>query len=123
MCSGASLIVIQVFDLNINRLQTEGLAIYPSNAMTEAIGNADKSLPVGYREKSLVCFSVDSVDATCKELLAKGIEFINMPIDMPGWGGRVVHLRDPEGNLIELFSPLSTEQWDKELIEENKKYQ
>jgi len=27
---------------------------------------------------------------------------------MPNWFMRVVHLRDPEENLIELFSPLKT---------------
>jgi hypothetical protein len=30
-------------------------------------------------------------------------------MDMPDWGMRVVHLRDPEENLIELFTPLKTE--------------
>jgi len=28
---------------------------------------------------------------------------------MPDWGMRVVHFRDPDENLIELFTPLKTE--------------
>ena len=42
---------------------------------------------------------------------------------MPDWGMRTVHLRDPEDNLIELFSPLTPEQCSEELIEESKKYE
>ena len=40
---------------------------------------------------------------------------------MADWGSRTVHLRDPEDNLIELFSPMAPEQWSEELIEESKK--
>lgn len=101
----------------------EGLALFPSDAMAEAIGNADKLLPVNCREKSLISFSVESVDETYKALSSNGVKFINKPTDMPVWGMRVVHLRDPEDNLIELFSPLSPDQWDKELLEESKKYE
>ena len=49
--------------------------------------------------------------------------FVNEPTDMVDWGSRTVLLRDPEDNLIELFSPLASEQWSEELIEENKKYE
>ena len=87
------------------------------------VGNADKELPVGYREKSLVAFSVDNVDDTYRALKEKGVIFVNEPTDMVDWGSRTVLLRDPEDNLIELFSPLAPEQWSEELIEENKKYE
>ncbi len=84
----------------------EGLAIFTSDLMASAVGNADKDQPAGCREKMMVSFEVDNVDETFKTLSAKGVEFINQPTDMPGWGMRVVHLRDPEENLIELFTPL-----------------
>ena len=44
-----------------------------------------------------------------KHFLKKGINFINEPTDMPDWGMRVVHLRDPEENLIEFFTPLAAQ--------------
>ncbi len=91
--------------------------------MAPSVGNADKELPVGYREKSLVAFSVDNVDDTYRALKEKGVIFVNEPTDMADWGSRTVLLRDPEDNLIELFSPLAPEQWSEELIEENKKYE
>jgi len=84
----------------------EGLALFTSDLMAPAVGNADKVLPTGYREKSMISFEVENVDETYQALSAKGIKFINQPTDMPGWGMRVVHLYDPEENLIELFTPL-----------------
>jgi len=101
----------------------EGFALFVSDWMAPSVGNAEKKQPVGMREKSLIVFSVDNVDETYAALKAKGVAFINEPTDMPDWGMRTVHLRDPEENLIELFNPLSPEQFSKELLEEDKKYQ
>lgn len=74
--------------------------------MAPVVGNADEAQPVGGREKMMVSFEVGNVDEAFEALAAKGVEFVNRPVDMPGWGMRVVHLRDPEENLIELFTPL-----------------
>jgi catechol 2,3-dioxygenase-like lactoylglutathione lyase family enzyme len=77
--------------------------------MAPAVGNVDKSQPTDCREKMMVSFEVESVDETYKALLAKEVTFINQPTDMPDWGMRAVYLRDPEENLIELFTPLANE--------------
>ena len=87
----------------------EGLAIFVSDLMAPAVGNMDKSQPTDCREKMMVSFEVENVDETYKTLVEKDVTFINQPADMPDWGMRVVHLRDPEENLIELFTPLKTE--------------
>jgi len=87
----------------------EGFAIFVSDLMAPAVGNADKSQPTGCREKMMVSFEVEDVDEIYKTLLAKDVKFINQPTDMSDWGMRVVHLRDPEENLIEFFTPLVTE--------------
>jgi catechol 2,3-dioxygenase-like lactoylglutathione lyase family enzyme len=87
----------------------EGLAIFMSDEMAPVIGNADKTQPVGYREKSMISFEVDCVDTTYNALKAKGVEFITEPTDWPAAFMRTVYLRDPEENLIELFAPLKTE--------------
>lgn len=100
----------------------EGFALFVSDWMAPAVGNADKEQPVGYREKSLVGFSVDNVDDTYAALKAKGVTFINEPTDMPDWGMRTVHLRDPEDNLIELYSELAPEQFSKELAADMEKF-
>lgn len=86
----------------------EGFAIFVSDFMAPAVGNADKAQPTGYREKSLISFQVENVDETYQSLLSKGINFINQPTDMPDWGMRTVYFRDPEENLIELYHPLES---------------
>jgi catechol 2,3-dioxygenase-like lactoylglutathione lyase family enzyme len=87
----------------------EGFAIFVSDFMAPAVGNAEKTQPYGYREKSMVSFEVENVDETYQTLLGKGVSFINQPTDMPDWFMRIVHLRDPEENLIEFFTPLKAE--------------
>ncbi len=87
----------------------EGLAIFSSDLMAPSVGNSDKTQPTDCREKMMVSFEVANVDDTYRAFLEKGICFINEPIDMPDWGMRVVHLRDPEENLIEFFTPLAAQ--------------
>lgn len=87
----------------------EGFAIFVSDFMASAVGNDEKIQPIGYREKSMVVFEVENVDDTYQAFSEKGISFINEPTDMPDWGMRVVHLRDPEENLIEFFTPLAAQ--------------
>lgn len=87
----------------------EGFAIFTSDLIAPVVGNTDKMQPVGFREKLMISFEVDNVDESYKTFSTKGLKFINTPMDMPGWGMRVVHLYDPEENLIELFTPLATE--------------
>jgi catechol 2,3-dioxygenase-like lactoylglutathione lyase family enzyme len=84
----------------------EGFAIFVSDLMAPLVGNAEKAQPFGCREKSVVSFEVENVDDTYQAFSMKGIQFVNQPTDMPDWGMRVVHLRDPEENLIEFFMPL-----------------
>ena len=87
----------------------EGFAIFVSDYMAPAVGNVEKTQPIGYRGKSMVVFEVENVDDTYQAFSEKGISFINEPTDMPDWGMRVVHLRDPEENLIEFFTPLAAQ--------------
>ena len=66
---------------------------------------------------------VDSVNETYNLLQNKGVKFLTEPKDMTAWGIRVAHFRDPENNLIELYSELSKEKWDDHLIEDEKNFQ
>lgn len=109
------------FDIGLKSSEM-GLSIFKSDLMASAIGNSEKSLPVDNREKIAIILKADSVDRTFKELTDKGIEFINEPTDMTGWGMRAVHFRDPENNLIEIWSELAKEKWDKDLQNESQEY-
>lgn len=51
-------------------------------------------------------FLVDDVDETYKDLQNVVDVFVNAPTDMP-WGNRSLLVRDPDGNLINFFTPSS----------------
>jgi uncharacterized glyoxalase superfamily protein PhnB len=51
-------------------------------------------------------FRVEDVDALYAALEGGVDTFVNEPTDMP-WGNRSLLLRDPDGNLVNLFTPLA----------------
>ncbi|MFF8569115.1 VOC family protein [Streptomyces albidoflavus] len=53
-------------------------------------------------------FLVNDVDAEYARLAALGTQFVAEPALMP-WGNRVFFLRDPDQNLVGVFSPVSAE--------------
>ena len=50
----------------------------------------------------VVYFECQDLDATCRDLLERGIQFDSMPVDQE-WLWREAYLRDPEGNVICLY--------------------
>jgi catechol 2,3-dioxygenase-like lactoylglutathione lyase family enzyme len=48
-----------------------------------------------------VTIEVDDVDALCDELVKRGVELVNGPIDRP-WGVRTACFKDPGGHLWEI---------------------
>ncbi|MEV4613034.1 VOC family protein [Kitasatospora sp. NPDC049258] len=55
---------------------------------------------------SIVEFLVDDVDALHAALDGQVDGFVNAPTTMP-WGNRSLLLRDPDGNLVNLFTPVT----------------
>lgn len=110
------------FDIGLKSSEM-GLSIFKSDLMANAIGNSEKSLPADNREKIAIILKVDNVDKTYQDLVGKGAIFINEPTDMTGWGMRAVHFRDPEDNLIEIWSELAKEKWDKDLLDETEEFE
>ena len=47
------------------------------------------------------------------------MEFVNEPKDYPAWTIQAAHLRDPDGNLIELFTSLPKEKWTQDVRDED----
>jgi lactoylglutathione lyase len=45
--------------------------------------------------------AVDDVDAACAQLVARGVQLLNGPVDRP-WGVRTASFQDPDGNIWEL---------------------
>lgn len=44
------------------------------------------------------------IDACHTELVARGVEMLGPPRDIPAWRHRALFFRDPEGNVIEIYA-------------------
>jgi catechol 2,3-dioxygenase-like lactoylglutathione lyase family enzyme len=49
-----------------------------------------------------ISLQVDDIDASYRDLLAKGVRFVTLPEKMP-WGGTLAHFEDPSGNVLTLL--------------------
>lgn len=57
---------------------------------------------------SIIEFLVDDVDATYDSMRDVVTDLIQAPTTMP-WGNRSLLLRDPDGNLVNLFTPVTAQ--------------
>lgn len=83
-----------------------GLALFKSELMNMALGISAMENRRGSNDQFAMILEVDDVDASFEDLKKKGIDFITVPMDMDDWGIRVAHFRDPESNLIEIYTEL-----------------
>ncbi|MFD9430003.1 VOC family protein [Streptomyces sp. NPDC060002] len=75
-----------------------GIAIQDRAMMAQVLGELSGTAN-GHR--SLVALRVDDLDAMCARITARGATLIHGPAPMAD-RMRVAHLKDPEGNLVEL---------------------
>jgi lactoylglutathione lyase len=82
------------------------LGLFDRRLMASAVGLA----PGRYAEKnvgrSAVIFEVDDVDRVAARLRRRKVRLLKGPTDRPEWALRTIHLRDPDGYLIEIYSRL-----------------
>jgi lactoylglutathione lyase len=87
--------------------ETSGYASFAAGEGTIAIfdrgeqGGVVELRPPG--DSTLTVLEVDDADAVLARLSDNAA---GDPVDRQDWGGRVAYLRDPAGNLIELFQSL-----------------
>ncbi|MGH3723872.1 MAG: VOC family protein [Mycobacterium sp.] len=80
---------------------------------TLAIGS-DKTVPLfgegsaepGANRSAILEFIVDDVDAEYERLQGRVADVVTEPTTMP-WGNRALLFRDPDGNLVNLFTPVT----------------
>ncbi|MGV9272197.1 VOC family protein [Streptomyces griseosporeus] len=75
-----------------------GIALQDRGMMASVLGELGAAA-TGYR--SLVVLRVDDLDAYCEEIVGRGAVLVHGPAAMTD-RMRVAHLKDPEGNLVEL---------------------
>ena len=82
------------------------IALYSRSEMAAALGTEDLPSTKTGQDRFSMILEVDSVDAVCRNLSKKGVEFETDAMDRPEWGIRTAHLRDPDENLIEFYESL-----------------
>jgi catechol 2,3-dioxygenase-like lactoylglutathione lyase family enzyme len=82
---------------------TAGTLAISSSALTDQLYGADVVRPAA-NHTAFLEFQVTDVDAEYDRLVE--LEFVQKPTTMP-WGNRSLVLRDPDGNLVNLFTPPS----------------
>lgn len=97
------------------------ITIFQADLMEKHIGHVTKERAM-IHDKIMLTFSVEDIDRCYQEFLDKSITCINEACDMPAWGIRCLHLRDPDGNLIEVSQELPKEKWNDDLREEAEQY-
>ncbi len=93
----------------------ELFAEIPTPVGTLALGS-DKTVPLfgegsaepAANRSAIVEFIVEDVDAEYRRLREHLADVVTEPTTMP-WGNRALLFRDPDGNLVNLFTPVSEE--------------
>ena len=93
----------------------ELFAEIPTPIGTLAIGSdktvrlfGDRSAEPAANRSAILEFIVDDVDAEYERLRDRLAEVVTEPTTMP-WGNRALLFRDPDGNLVNLFTPVTEE--------------
>jgi len=70
----------------------------------------------------VMVFETNDLDKKLGDIKKKGGHFLDAPKEYPDWGVKAVHLRDPDGNLIQISSPLPKDKWSEALKAEEKQF-
>ena len=82
-----------------------GLELFSRDAFAASLGEATPtSTPEGHL--AVIVFRVDDIDASYADLVKRGAKAVASPVDRPVWHARTAHFSDPDGYLVEIYSPL-----------------
>jgi lactoylglutathione lyase len=92
-----------------------GVALFTRELMADVLpAAADAALSL----RVALIFEAPDLEAVRERAQAAGVPVLSEPADRPAWGIRTLHLQDPEGNLIEVFTSMPRDQWSDELRQE-----
>jgi lactoylglutathione lyase len=98
------------------------LSIFNRGEQAKTLGTADLPFDAKAQDRFVLVLRSRNVDKRLKRMKGKCMEPIVGPADYPDWGIRAAYIRDPDGNLIEIHSPLPQEKWSKDLQQASSKY-
>ena len=82
------------------------VGIFDRKLMAGAVGLAPGGYPARNVGRSAVVFGVRDVDRLAIQLRRRRVRLLEGPANHPEWGLRTIHLQDPDGYLVEIFSRL-----------------
>jgi len=91
------------------------LCLFARADMAKAVGTSKLPVEATVQDRAALVFEVEDLDAFASDVKGAGIVLVTEPKEMPDWGIRTTHLRDPDGNLVEVFTHLAKGQWSKGL--------
>jgi predicted enzyme related to lactoylglutathione lyase len=101
-------IAVTMYTEDFGELKTPAGTLAIASTRTLQLFGADVARPAD-NHTAIIEFRVDDVDAEYQELEdAIGDSLVQKPTTMP-WGNRSLLFRDPDGNLVNFFTPVSAE--------------
>jgi lactoylglutathione lyase len=82
-----------------------GVELLTREGFAAALGET-ASTPTPQGHLAVLVFRVDDVDTAYADFVQRGATAVARPQDRAPWGVRSAHLSDPDGNIVELYSPL-----------------
>ncbi|AFZ25488.1 lactoylglutathione lyase family protein [Cylindrospermum stagnale PCC 7417] len=83
------------------------LAVFNKEFMAEVVSSNEPPSSFLVQDKISLIFAVDNVDEIYQQLQDNNVIVVTPPLDRPDWGIRTAHFRDPDGNLIEIYTNLA----------------
>lgn len=84
-------------------LSTDGATVAICSARSAAAADAG-ALTAGHNRSAVLEFAVTDVDVERARLDSVVTDWVREPTDQP-WGNRSMLFRDPDGNLVNVYSP------------------
>ncbi len=91
------------------------LSLFMRDKQARSIGAADLPSEARAQDRFVLVMRSRNVDKRLKRMKGKCTGPLVGPTDYPDWGIRAAYIRDPDGNLIEIHSPLPQEKWSEDL--------
>jgi catechol 2,3-dioxygenase-like lactoylglutathione lyase family enzyme len=99
------------FTKDFAELRTPTATLAIAHTSTVALFAPDSARPAD-NHSVITEFLVDDVDRVYRDLTGLGPDFVAGPTTMP-WGNRSLLFRDPDGNLVNFFTPVTPEAIEK----------
>jgi predicted enzyme related to lactoylglutathione lyase len=100
-------ISVTMYSEDFGELKTPACTLAIGSTRTLQLFGGDVARPAA-NDTAIIEFRVDNVDHEYERLKKVFSEFVQEPTTMP-WGNRSLLFRDPDGNLINFFTPVSAE--------------